>query len=112
MSHKQIIDYFTGTHPNFPNIPVFNNIEDIVRLMPDTSKTTNDRAMISITVDHIARNEAHINDREAIRMATTYFLSLLQHRENRNQRDIYKNLALNKPYPSYLKFEFTELKQN
>ncbi|CAG8848209.1 22731_t:CDS:1, partial [Racocetra persica] len=38
-------------------------------------------------------NEVRINDKEAIRMATTYFLSLLQHRQNRNQRNVYKNLA-------------------
>ncbi|CAG8677788.1 1369_t:CDS:1, partial [Racocetra fulgida] len=94
-NYKQIIDCFTGSHPNFPFTPVFNNIEDIARLMPDTSKTTNDRAMIAITVDYVARTEARINDREAIRTATTYYLLQLQHRENRNLRNIYKHLARN-----------------
>ncbi|RIB19824.1 hypothetical protein C2G38_1239520 [Gigaspora rosea] len=93
MSYQQIIEHIIEFYPNFLNNPVINDIEEIVRLMPNPLKTTNDRAMIALNVEHVARNMAHINDKQAIRMATTYFLSLLQHRQNRAQRNVYKNLA-------------------
>ncbi|CAG8502819.1 16443_t:CDS:1 [Gigaspora margarita] len=92
MDFGQIIEHFTRFYPNFPNLPVLNSIEDISRLMQNTSRTTNDRAMIALTVDYVARNRVHTNDRQSIRNATAYFLSLL-HCRHRNQRIIYKDLA-------------------
>ncbi|CAG8548071.1 5622_t:CDS:1 [Cetraspora pellucida] len=93
MNYKQIIEHIIEFYPNFLNNPVINDIEEIVHLISNPLKITNDRAIIALNVEHIARNEVHITDKEAIRMATTYFLSLFQHRQNRNQRNIYKNLA-------------------
>ncbi|CAG8506112.1 4078_t:CDS:1 [Dentiscutata erythropus] len=92
MNFKQIIEYFTEFYPNFPNNPVLNDIEEISRLMSSSSRTTNDRAMIALTVEYVARNGVQTNDRQSIRRATAYFLSLLQHR-HRNQRIIYKDIA-------------------
>ncbi|CAG8503119.1 9193_t:CDS:2 [Racocetra fulgida] len=82
MSYKQIIEHIIGFYPNFLNNPVINDIEEIAHLVPNPLKIINDRAILALNVEHIARNEVRINDKGAIRMATTYFLSLLQHRQN------------------------------